>query len=104
MIAGAVTRTLPMLGPRMTRVARQLKTTRSKAVPLGCLLGALVFPFASLRLASRGRSATMAPWLLTTVIVLRRLTARLPDDAALGPTVRPQALVYRLLFDRNTRD
>jgi acyl-phosphate glycerol 3-phosphate acyltransferase len=104
MIAGAVSRMVPMLGPRMTRVARQLKTTRGKSVPLGCLLGVLVFPFACQLLPGRGRKAAVAPWLLPAVIVLRRLTARLPDDATLGPTVRPQALVYRLLFDRNTRD
>jgi hypothetical protein len=85
-------------------VARQLKTTRGKSVPLGCLLGVLVFPFACQLLPGRGRKAAVAPWLLPAVIVLRRLTARLPDDATLGPTIRPQALVYRLLFDRNTRD
>jgi len=45
----------------------------------------------------------LAPALLTLVILLRRLTAPLPDDATHGPAVQPRALVYRLLYDRNTR-
>lgn len=105
MIGGSLWRTVRMIGPRYRRVARRLKTTRSKSVPLGCLLGVLVFPVVSQALAWRHhRPAPVAPALLTTVIILRRLTARLPDDATHGPVVHPTALLYRLLFDRNTRD
>jgi hypothetical protein len=74
-------------------------------VPLGCLLGVLTFPVVSQALARRQhRPAPVAPALLTSVIILRRLTARLPNDATHGLAVRPSALLYRLLFDRNTRD
>jgi hypothetical protein len=40
--------------------------------------------------------------LLALVIVLRRVTAAHPDDATCGPAVRRAALLYRLLYDRNT--
>lgn len=105
MIGGSLWRTVPLLGPRFHRVERQLKATRSKSVPLGCLVGAVAFPVVSQALARRGRRrGSLAPALLPMVIVLRRLTARLPDDATHGPAVRPRALLYRLLFDRNTRE
>jgi acyl-phosphate glycerol 3-phosphate acyltransferase len=103
MIGGSTWRMLTTLGPRRHRVARTLKTTRSRSVPLGCLLGAAAFPAASYAVDRRmQRPMALAPWLLLLVIVLRRLTARLPDDATHGPQMRPEALLYRLLFDRNT--
>jgi hypothetical protein len=40
--------------------------------------------------------------LLPAIIIARRLTARLPEDSINGPAIRPQALLYRFLFDRNT--
>jgi acyl-phosphate glycerol 3-phosphate acyltransferase len=103
MIGGSTWRMVTTLGPRRHRVERTLKTTRSQSVPLGCLLGVAAFPVASYAVDRRmHRAPTLAPWLMLAVIVLRRLTARLPDDATNGPQLRPRALVYRLLFDRNT--
>lgn len=103
MIGGSTWRMVTTLGPRRHRVERTLRTTRSQSVPLGCFLGVGSFPAASYVVDRRlGRRPTAAPWLLLAVIGLRRLTARLPDDAMNGPRVRPDALVYRLLFDRNT--
>jgi hypothetical protein len=46
----------------------------------------------------------VAPLALSAVILLRRLTASLPDDAVAGPHRQPRALLYRLLYDRNTSD
>ena len=104
---------VPMVAGALWRVghrrqgADRLQVRYSKSVPLGCLVGTLTFPLAcwahgqGTRVAGR-RDAAVAPGLLTLVILLRRLSAPLPDDAARGPAVRPQALVYRLLYDRNT--
>jgi hypothetical protein len=104
MIGGASWRMLTPLGPRRHRVERTLKTTRSQSVPLGCLLGVTAFPgTTAVHDARAHRPQSIAPWLLLMVIVLRRLTARLPDDATQGPQARPVALLYRLLYDRNTR-
>jgi hypothetical protein len=86
----------PPLGPRSA--LGQVRATRSKSVPLGCLLGVATFALRSWRSA---RTAS-APLLLALVIVLRRVTAAHPDDATCGPAVRPAALLYRLLYDRNT--
>jgi hypothetical protein len=102
MIAGSLWHALPLLGRRKQRIRRDLRRSRGKAVPLGCFMGVALFPFLYTLFAPPGRKGSPAPWLLSSVILLRRLTARLPDDATHGPAVRPQALVYRLLFDRNT--
>ena len=103
MISGASWRVLTALGPRRRRVERTLKITRSQSVPLGCLIGVATFPVASYVVERRAhRPTSLAPWLLLVAIVLRRLTARLPDDATHGPRARPAALLCRLLFDRNT--
>ncbi|MEO7002940.1 MAG: hypothetical protein ABI068_14065, partial [Ktedonobacterales bacterium] len=90
---------------------------RSKSVPLGCFLAAVVFPLACALLnrpsprtdiqqsptnADTNAGADLAPTLLSTVILLRRLTAPQPDDATAGPAFQVSALFYRLLYDRNT--
>jgi hypothetical protein len=98
---GALWRVGGMLGRRQ-RAARQLKTTRSRSVPLGCFVGVALFPFACLAFQRSGRPPTVAPALLAAAVLVRRLTAPLPDDATHGPTVRPEAWLFRLLFDRNT--
>jgi len=106
MVAGALWR----VGRRRSRADR-LEVRYSRSVPLGCLVGTLTFPLACWARGQRirvaygrvgRRDAAVAPVLLTLVILLRRLTAPLPDDATHGPAVRPQALAYRLLYDRNT--
>jgi hypothetical protein len=102
MIGGALWRVGPLLGQRYWRVRRRLRQTRGKSVPFGCFLGVASFPLVCRALARPDRPPTATPALLTLVILLRRLTALLPDDATQGPQVRPQALLYRLLFDRNT--
>jgi hypothetical protein len=130
--AAWVTALVPMVAGSLWRLGRRrshadrLQVRRSKSVPLGCVVGTLTFPLACWTRyagrrdacrAARGWPASptageagqcpqgtmaWAPGLLTLVILLRRLTAPLPDDATCGPAVRPQALVYRLLYDRNT--
>lgn len=102
MIAGSLWHALPLLGRRKQRIQRDLRRTRGKTVPFGCFLGVALFPLFYALFAPPGRKLAPAPWLLSGVILLRRLTARLPDDATHGPTVLPRALFYRLLFDRNT--
>lgn len=78
------------------------KPSRSRSVPLGCFIATIIFPLAcALR---RTEGGWLAPVALSAVIALRRLTAALPDDADVGPRQQPRALVYRLLYDRNTRD
>jgi hypothetical protein len=58
-----------------------------------------LFPIASWL---SGRGPLLPRVLLALVIVARRLTAALPDDVIEGPSEEPQALMYRLLYDRNT--
>jgi hypothetical protein len=80
----------------------QVRATRSKSVPVGCFVSVALFGgLASFRRRTEGRSA-VAPALLSAVLLLRRLTAPLPDDATNGPGIRRVALWNRLLYDRNT--
>lgn len=72
---------------------------RSKAVPLGCFLGVVLFTVVAF---FRSNRRDPAPILLSSCILLRRLTAELPDDTTNGPSVHSKALAYRLLYDRNT--
>ncbi|HEX9413937.1 MAG TPA: glycerol-3-phosphate acyltransferase [Ktedonobacterales bacterium] len=101
MIGGALMRAVSLLGRRARDDGRRLMTTRGKAVPLGCLLATTLFPVIY-RVVDRTRTTTLVPSLLPAVIVLRRMTARAPDDAECGPAAHPVALLYRLLYDRNT--
>lgn len=103
MIGGALWRVAPMLRRRKS-LGTKLKTTRGKSVPLSCFITALTFPLACSILRHRHRGMPLASILLSLVILLRRLTAAQPDDATAGPLVRPQALIYRLLYDRNTSE
>lgn len=103
LIVGGLWHAEPMLGQRWRRTRRRLRRGRGQSVPLGCLLGVLSFPFWSRALPRHdGGRPILAPALLAGVIVVRRLTALQPDDAASGPRVRPAALLFRLLYDRNT--
>jgi hypothetical protein len=63
------------------------------------LIGVLTFPASMWVL---GRRPVRPALLLAAVILLRRLTAPLPDDVIEGPSEESRALVYRLLYDRNT--
>lgn len=102
MIGGSLWRLMPLMAGRRQLTSR-LRTTRSRAVPLGCALGVLAYPIAVAR-RTRGPSAHgPAPLLLAATVGVRRLTAPLPDDDDAGPARRAAALVYRLLYDRNTR-
>lgn len=75
---------------------------RSKSMPLACLISMVTYPFARGVLDGRGARGTVAPTLLSLVLIARRLTAALPDDATEGPAAHPKALLFRLLYDRNT--
>ncbi len=77
-------------------------TTRSKVVPLSGLAAILLFTLICLREHERTQRQQLIPPLLAALLLLRRLTAPLPDDAEHGPTRQPAALLYRLLYDRNT--
>ncbi|HET9112200.1 MAG TPA: glycerol-3-phosphate acyltransferase [Ktedonobacterales bacterium] len=116
MITGALWR---VAGARLTQpsVTPGARPDRSRSVPLGCFIATLVFPLASImrriwgqrrdrgeRTARVAQVAPVAPLALSAVILLRRLTAPQPDDARVGPRKEPRALLYRLLYDRNTRD
>nr|BBH93151.1 hypothetical protein KTA_13500 [Thermogemmatispora argillosa] len=79
-------------------------TTRSKVVPLSGLAAILLFTLVCLREHERTQRQQLIPPLLAALLLLRRLTAPLPDDAEHGPARRPSALLYRLLYDRNTPD
>lgn len=88
----------------LRKLIDRLKSTRSKSAPFGCLLGTLAFPLACYTDQRHERQQQPVPALLSLVILARRLTAPLPDDAIHGPAVHKKALLYRLLYDRNTSD
>jgi hypothetical protein len=103
-IAGGLWRAAP-LAPWRDRSSRPtLRTSRGKSVPLGCAAGVVTFAVAPPIDLDKGRhqGTVLAPLLLAAVVLLRRATAPLPDDATCGPRVYPEALLYRLLYDRNT--
>lgn len=101
---GSVWRVGPMVWLRPRQVGGHLKATRSKSVPLGCFVGVLAFPLVCALSRRAASGFSIAPTLLALVLLLRRLTAPLPDDAQLGPARRRAALLFRLLYDRNTSD
>lgn len=98
-VVGSTWRVVPLLETRSEPLAGQLRARRSRSVPLGSLVGVLVFPVLSWL---TGRQPLLPRVVLALVVVARRLTAPLPDDAVQGPSETPRALVYRLLYDRNT--
>lgn len=99
LIGGSLWRVVTSLGPGGARSTAELKATRSKSVPLASFVSVLVFPVVY---AVSRRRVLPAVMLLPAVILARRLTAPLPDDVVYGPEVEPPALLYRLLYDRNT--
>jgi acyl-phosphate glycerol 3-phosphate acyltransferase len=104
MIGGALWRILSSFSSPLRKPGNWLKNTHSKSVPLGCLLGTLAFPFVCYLDQHQERKRQLAPLLLPLIIVGRRLTAPLPDDTMHGPGRNKKALLYRLLYDRNTSD
>jgi glycerol-3-phosphate acyltransferase PlsY len=84
---------------RNRSIGVELRARRSRSVPLGSLAGVVAFPSMMWLL---GRRPLLPAVLLSTVILIRRLTAPLPDDVIEGPLEESGALVYRLLYDRNT--
>jgi glycerol-3-phosphate acyltransferase PlsY len=98
-IGGSLWRLPSLLRRRAAPLSDRIRTSRSASVPLGCLLGVVVYPLVHAKGVGWRHPV---PWGLPAVIVLRRLTAALPDDAVEGPRRRPLALVFRLLYDRNT--
>jgi glycerol-3-phosphate acyltransferase PlsY len=98
-IVGSIWRVAPALAHRHQSFGAELRAQRSQSVPLGSLFGVLTFP---LLIGAFRRGSLKPAILLTSAILLRRLTAPLPDDVVEGPSEESSALVYRLLFDRNT--
>lgn len=86
------------------RVWRASGKARSKSVPFGCFVGMLVFALLGLRRGDADGGTSFAPMAIALVLLLRRLTAHQPDDTTRGPTADARALIYRLLYDRNTGD
>ena len=110
-IAGGLWRVAPLAARRSRAAGSTLRSSRGKSVPLGCAAGVVTFaasgvPWARLvnnrRQLPDSERALVAPLLLAAVVLLRRATAPLPDDATYGPRVYPKALLYRVLYDRNT--
>lgn len=75
---------------------------RSKSMPLGCFVSTLAYPLVCDIQDGFDPRRAVAPSLLSFVLLARRLTASLPDDPTDGPAVHPRALLFRLLYDRNT--
>jgi glycerol-3-phosphate acyltransferase PlsY len=96
---GAVWRVVPTLAAGGRPLTAELRTGRTRSVPLGSLFGVLAFPTSKWLL---GRRPLAPAVLLAAVILVRRLTAPLPDDVVEGPAEESRAIVYRLLYDRNT--
>ncbi len=94
-------RAAPEEAPKAVTGMAAQRPSRSRSVPLGCFIAVSLFPVVCAR--RRARAGIVAPLALSTVILLRRLTATQPDDAVAGPRKQPKALLYRLLYDRNTR-
>jgi len=103
-IAGGLWRAALVALRRNRSSGPTLRTSRGKSVPLGCAAGVVTFAAAPLIDLHKGRhqGTVLAPLLLAAVVLLRRATAPLPDDVTRGPRVYPRALLYRLLYDRNT--
>lgn len=104
---------LPMIGgglwrmwPRVWHISGKWdgreRAARSKSVPLGCFVSAAAYPLVYARGTSADHPARVAPTALAGVVLLRRLTAPQPDDDGAGPARNRSALLYRLLYDRNT--
>jgi acyl-phosphate glycerol 3-phosphate acyltransferase len=98
-VVGSVWRLAPAVAASGPRIGEELRTHRSRSVPLGSLLGVLTFPAA---MWIFGRGPLTPAVLLALLILVRRVTAPLPDDVVEGPAEESRALVYRLLYDRNT--
>jgi glycerol-3-phosphate acyltransferase-like protein len=103
-IGGSLWRFLSSFGYPLRKPGSRLKSTRSKSVPFGCFLGTLAFPLFCYLDQQQKRKQQLAPVLLSLIILGRRLTASLPDDTIYGPTRNKKALLYRLLYDRNTSE
>ena len=101
-IGGSLWRILSSFRYPLRKPVRWLKNTRSKSVPFGCFLSTLVFPLVCYLDQRQERKQQLAPVLLSLIILGRRLTAPLSDDTIHGPTRNKKALLYRLLYDRNT--
>ncbi|HKV85760.1 MAG TPA: glycerol-3-phosphate acyltransferase [Ktedonobacterales bacterium] len=102
MIGGGLWRALPRLWHSSGIAKSSERAARGKAMPLGCFISADIYPALFAANGRRSASARWAPALLPAVLLARRLTAPQPDDATVGPRRRRVALLYRLLYDRNT--
>ena len=102
MIGGGLWRALPRVWHGSGKSKGRERAARSKSVPLGCFMSTVSYPLLYAGGTPDGRRAHVAPALLSAVVLARRLTASQPDDAGVGPARHRVALLYRLLYDRNT--
>lgn len=98
-VIGSLWRVTPVLLSGPSRMTEELRVHRSRSVPFGSFLGVLAFPTCMWLF---GRRPLLPAVVLSAVILVRRLTAPLADDVVEGPSEESRALVYRLLYDRNT--
>lgn len=102
MICGGLWRATPGVWHGSGAYSGSERAARSKAVPLGCFISAASYPLLH-AMGTRGpTTARIAPMLLSAIVLTRRLTAAQPDDATVGPARNRAALLYRVLYDRNT--
>ena len=101
MIAGGLWRVAGRAVSRRGKDARE-RPARSKSMPLACFVSMATYPLARGVLDGFDQGKAVAPSLLSLILIARRLTASLPDDATDGPATHLKALLFRLLYDRNT--
>lgn len=89
--AGSLPRLWSFFRDRLRKPTSELNSACSKAVPFACFLD-----------EDQERRQHLVPVLLSFIMLWRRLTASLPDDPTHGPARNKQALLYRLLYGRNT--
>ena len=102
MVGGGLWRALPQVWHGSGKRSSRERAARSKSVPLGCFISATAYPLLYAGGTPDGRRAHVAPAMLSAIVLARRLTASQPDDMREGPARRRVALLYRLLYDRNT--
>lgn len=103
MMVGALWRIVPLLWRRRSSLGGLTGALWSKEAALGSLIGFLIFPLAYMGVSPPSAlPATASSLLFPILLVVRRLTAPMPDEATAGPAVKRKALLFRLLYDRNT--
>jgi acyl-phosphate glycerol 3-phosphate acyltransferase len=102
LIAGSVWRVANLQRRGRGAVGDQLRTTRSKSVPLGSFIGVLAAPLLYTMRYWPARTPSHASWLLAGCVLVRRVTARQLEGDRQESGFRPAVLLNRLLYDRDS--